>query len=297
MTLKSIDGTYSAGMYVNNEGGMNYYYDRVIENIDTSKEYYIEVELTGEKNIGNKKTQKANIRAQSEIGEYREKKIVVENNNIKFQGNEYNGEINTDLTEIKIELNEAGKEYIKGNIIIAEWINGVAYEPQGLPEMTLKSTDGEYSAGMYVRHEGGMSYYYDRVIYNLDTSKEYYIEVKLTGENNIGNKKVQKANIREQEEIGKLNNCEMKIINNNIVFEKETREIEKNAIEMQVEEVKKQEEQEKKEEVKVEEKQDKKEEQEVQVTDEEEKEQEVVEKIESDDKEYEENTVNVQETK
>ena len=191
--------------------------------------------MTGEKNIGNKKTQKANIRAQSEIGEYREKKIVVENNNIKFQGNEYNGEINTDLTEIKIELNEAGKEYIKGNIIIAEWINGVAYEPQGLPEMTLKSTDGEYSAGMYVRHEGGMSYYYDRVIYNLDTSKEYYIEVKLTGENNIGNKKVQKANIREQEEIGKLNNCEMKIINNNIVFEKETREIEIKAIEMQEE--------------------------------------------------------------
>ena len=88
---------------------------------------------------------------------------------------------------------------------------------------------------MYVRHEGGMSYYYDRVIYNLDPSKEYYIEVKLTGENNIGNKKVQKANIREQEEIGKLNNCEMKIINNNIVFEKETREIEIKAIEMQEE--------------------------------------------------------------
>ena len=221
MTLKSTDGTYSQEMYVRHEGGLNYYYDRVIYNLDTAKEYYIEVELTGENNISDKKIQIANIRPQRNIGKLNNKEMIVENNKLRFQGNEYIGEINTDLTTLKIDINEASREYIKGNIIIAEWINGVAYEPQGLPKMTLKSTDGTYSQEMYVRHDGGLNYYYDRVIYNLDTTKEYYIEVELTGENNISDKKVQIANIRPLENIGKLNNKEMIVENNQLKFKEE----------------------------------------------------------------------------
>ena len=67
----------------------------------------------------------------------------------------------------------------------------VAYEPKGMPEMIIKSTDGTYSAGCYLRHEGGLNYYYDRVVYNLSPEKEYYIEVRLTNENNISSKKTQ----------------------------------------------------------------------------------------------------------
>ena len=101
-----------------------------------------------------------------------------------------------------LDINEVGREYIHGNILIAEWINGVACVPDRLPEMTLKSTDGTYSAGMHVEHLGGLNYYYDRVIFNLDTSKDYYIEVKLTNPNNISSKKVQEANMQENEEVG-----------------------------------------------------------------------------------------------
>ena len=159
--------------------------------IDTNKTYYIEVELTGEKNIGTNKVQKANLNVGSQVGEYNGKTIVVTNNEITFRGNEYEGEINTDLKTINVSLNEAGREYISGNILIAEWIDGVAYEPKGMPEMIIKSTDGTYSAGCYLRHEGGLNYYYDRVVYNLSPEKEYYIEVRLTNENNISSKKTQ----------------------------------------------------------------------------------------------------------
>ena len=221
MTLKSTDGTYSQEMYVRHDGGLNYYYDRVIYNLDTTKEYYIEVELTGNKNIGNKKKQIANIRPQENIGKLNDQEMVVTNNKLTFKSNKYIGEINTDLTTMQMDINEAGKEYIKGNIIIAEWINGVACEPQGLPKMTLKSTDGQYSQEMYVRHDGGLNYYYDRVIYNLDTSKQYYIEVELTGKNNISNKKKQKANIRPIKNIGEFKGCKIQIESNNIVFQKQ----------------------------------------------------------------------------
>ena len=230
MTLKSEDGTYSQEMYVRHEEGLNYYYDRVIYNLDTTKEYYIEVELTGNKNIGNKKKQIANIRPMENIGKLNDQEMVVTNNKITFKSNKYIGEINTDLTTMQMDINEARRQYIKGNIIIAEWINGVACEPQGLPKMTLKSTDGQYSQEMYVRHDGGLNYYYDRVIYNLDTSKQYYIEVELTGKNNISNKKVQKANIRPIENIGEFKGCKIQIENNNIVFQKQEKMV------MQIEE-------------------------------------------------------------
>ena len=78
-------------------GGLNYRYDRVIYNLDTNKTYYIEVELTGEKNIGKNKIQKANLNAGIKVGEFKEKTLTLQNNEIVFKGNEYVGAINTDL--------------------------------------------------------------------------------------------------------------------------------------------------------------------------------------------------------
>ena len=44
--------------------------------------------------------------------------------------------------------NSKGEQYISGKIDIAEWVGGVCKTPQGLPKMTLKSTDGKYSKCM-----------------------------------------------------------------------------------------------------------------------------------------------------
>ena len=133
---------------------------------------------------------------------------------------EYYGEINTDLKTMKIAINGIGREYIKGEILIAEWIDGIAYTPKGLPQMTLKSTDGEYNAGMYIKHLGGLNFYYDRVIHNLDTSKEYYIEVKLTNTDNISAKKKQNANMQPIEDVGIFKGEKIELKENKMIFKK-----------------------------------------------------------------------------
>ena len=209
MTLKSTDGSYSMEMYVLHQGGLNYYYDRLIYDLDISKEYYIEVKLTGNKNIGTNKVQNANLNARKNVGEFKDKNLTLEGNKIVFKGNEYIGAINTDLKTMQLAQNEIGRNYIYGEILIAEWIDGVAYIPNKLPEMTIKATDGSFSTGMHVVHNGGLSYTYDRVMDNLDSSKEYEIEVKLTNNNNISNNKVQIAKL-ENKVIGKYG--EIKLI-------------------------------------------------------------------------------------
>ena len=225
MRIKATDGSYEAEFHLVHNGGLSYTYDRVVYNLKAGKEYEIEAELTGEKNIGENKTQIVKIPS-GEIGKKGTFKLIGEGNKLRVEnGSTYVGAINTDLKTMEIGVNEVGREYIAGNIIIAEWINGVACEPQGLPEMTLKSTDGTYSAGMHVVSTGGLNYTYDRVIYNLDTSKEYYIEVKLTGENNIGTNKVQRANLNAESEVGEFKGTTLRLENNMILFELKERVI------------------------------------------------------------------------
>ena len=218
MIIKATDGSFWTGMHVVHNGGLSYTYDRVMDNLDPTKEYEIEVKLTGINNKGNSKAQIAKL-PNKEIGRYDQVRLVVENNKIKMiDGSIYRGDINTDLQTMYIGVNEVGREYIHGNILIAEWIDGVANIPSGLPEMTLKATDGSYSMGMHVAHLGGLKYYYDRVIYDLDTKKEYYIEVKLTGNKNIGTNKEQRANLNASRNVGMFKDKNLTIENNKIVF-------------------------------------------------------------------------------
>ena len=182
MTLKSTDGKYSESMYVKYESGIRYYFDRDIEGLDTSKTYYIEVKLTGSKNTATdkEKTQTARWSKKGTIGTGTNgKKLTLSGNNIKVtDASKYVGTINTELKQMNVIKNSKGEQYISGKIDIAEWVGGVCKTPQGLPKMTLKSTDGKYSKEMYVKYESGITYYYDRNIEGLDTSKTYYIEVK-----------------------------------------------------------------------------------------------------------------------
>ena len=106
------------------------------------------------------------------------------------------GAINTELKQMNVIKNSKGQQYISGKIDIAEWVGGVCKTPQGLPKMTLKSTDGKYSKEMYVKYESGITYYYDRNIEGLDTSKTYYIEVKLTGSKNTASAAAKTQNAR-----------------------------------------------------------------------------------------------------
>ena len=214
MTIRATDGSYEAGFHIVHNGGLSYTYDRVVYNLKPDKEYEIEVELIGDNNRGTKKTQIVKL-VDGEIGKIDTFKLIAEDNKIKvIDGSLYNGEINTDLKTMRIEGNK-----IEGEILIAEWIEGVANEPQGEPKMAVKSTDGEYSKEVKLIHNSGLDYSYNVDIAGIDTSKTYYIEVELTGEKNIGNKKVQKANLNAESKVGEFKETILKLENNTIIFE------------------------------------------------------------------------------
>ena len=81
---------------------------------------------------------------------------------------------------MEIGENGEGSRYIYGEINIAEWVEGECLTPRdSMPKMTLKSEDGTYSKEMYVSYIGGISYYYDRYIDTIDTSKKYYKTNKI----------------------------------------------------------------------------------------------------------------------
>ena len=78
---------------------------------------------------------------------------------------------------------------------------------------------------MYVGYEGGIKYYFDKYIGNLDINKEYYINVKLTGKNNMAPEinKTQTAKITPQGEIGRCKNGNIvQVKGNNIKIVKDT---------------------------------------------------------------------------
>ena len=215
MTLKST-GTFATGMYVSQIDGINYYFDKCIKGIDESKEYYIEVELTNKKNTApeTNKKQTAKVKQQGKIGTCKNgDRVVVKGNNIKIEADTYKGNINTELYRINVIQTGAGLDYITGNIYIAEWVNNECRTPSATPKMTLKSTDGTFKTEMYVSQIDGINYYFDKCINGIDKSKEYYIEVELTGKNNISaevNKK-QTAKVKPQGEIGTRNNIKIEV--------------------------------------------------------------------------------------
>ena len=220
LELKTTEG-YSQKMYVHNLGGGNYYFDTYIEDIDQSKQYYIEAKLTNNKNIATDKEKTQTITIENkELGKLKDKKVVIRNSKIQFKdGDKYEGSISTKLTEgIYFKDNGAGKHYICGNVQILENIDGEKEVPSTKPSLTLKAKDG-YSQAMYIYDLGKGNYYFDTYIEDLDKNKEYYIEAKLTNTNNIiaESKKVQKVELQDKE-LGKVKGQKVVIKNSNIQF-------------------------------------------------------------------------------
>ena len=220
LELKTTAG-FSQKMYVHNSGGGNYYFDTYIEDIDQSKQYYIEAKLTNDKNIATDKEKTQTITIENkELGKLKDKKVVIRNSKIQFKdGDKYEGSISTKLTEgIYFKDNGAGKHYICGNVQIQENIDGEKEVPSTKPSLTLKSKDG-YSQTMYIYDLGKGNYYFDTYIEDLDKNKEYYIEAKLTNTNNIiaESKKVQKVELQDKE-LGKVKGQKVVIKNSNIQF-------------------------------------------------------------------------------
>ena len=132
----------------------------------------------------------------------------------------YMGNINTELINIENIISSNGDDYIGGSIYIAEWVGNDCRVPKGIPQMTLKSTDGTFSKKMYVSYLESIKYYFDINIKNLDMNKEYYIEVKLTGDKNISSEenKTQIARLPNKTLKENFKGNTIKTVNNKIIF-------------------------------------------------------------------------------
>ena len=223
ITLKSTDGKISKEMYVNYEENIKYYFDIDISKLDTSKEYYIEVILQGDKNIASESSKTQNLRLPSKTlnENFQGKTIKITNNKIVFSEGKYSGTINTTLNEIGLVQNARGEYYISGYVDIAEYIGegNPGNTPKSMPEIRLKSTDGTVNIVTYIGYEKGITYYFDKIIQYLDVSKEYYLEARLTTEENIASEvsKTQKLRLGTQT-IGKFNNITVNAKNDNFVL-------------------------------------------------------------------------------
>ena len=203
LKLKSTDGTFTKNLYRYYQNDFTYYFDKTIDELDKTKEYYIEAKLVNTDNIGTEE-QKTQILSlpNKELGLANGNYVKCEDNKIKFT---YQGTIDTQLQNLDMKDNGAGRHYICGNIDISEIINGDSQIPSTLPELKLKSTDG-YSQNMYINHSGNGSYYFDTYVEELDRTKEYYIEARLSNINNIASEEEKTAKvIIEDKELGKLN--------------------------------------------------------------------------------------------
>ena len=83
----------------------------------------------------------------------------------------------------------------------------------------MKSDDG-YTQKMYINHSGNGRYYFDTYIEDLDNTRQYYIEVKLTDKNNIASEKDKTQNLKlKDQELGETNNNIVSIVNNKICLQ------------------------------------------------------------------------------
>ena len=89
---------------------------------------------------------------------------------------EYSGDINSQLVRIE-SRNEEGIDYISGEIIIVEWVDGTSTVPSALPKMSMESEDGLESMEVFVTPTGTNTYYFDRSFGYLRPEVGYSLKV------------------------------------------------------------------------------------------------------------------------
>ncbi len=188
MRFKSIDGKVNMEVYVTATGTNTYYFDRYIEGIDTSKEYYFEIESGDSRNVSeNRKMNVYYTRTKFDdtiVGKYHDKKIRLKRQKITFEEDTYVGNINSELYQFNVG-EQNGATYVSGEIVVVEWVDGKSTVPEKKPKMRFKSIDGKVNMEVYVTATGTNTYYFDRYIEGIDTSKEYYFEIESGDSRNI----------------------------------------------------------------------------------------------------------------
>ncbi len=171
MAFKSASGE-EISVFVTPTGTNTYYFDRFIEGLTAGEEYYFEISSGSSYNISDYKTMRVNLDTspqmapEADLGEIGGSTLAYKRNGageltIFCKTREYRGDINSQLERVE-GRNVEGIDYISGQIIIVEWVDGISTVPSALPRMRMESEDGLESLEVFVTPTGTNTYYFDR---------------------------------------------------------------------------------------------------------------------------------------
>ena len=228
MRLKSTDGTVNKKCFVKQESGNTYYFDLSIKNIDMAKEYILEISLENKNNLSENKVQQVDLRKLPEsIGKCQNDKVLKnKDNKLFFEDYTYVGNLNTELKQFKLGIGTNNAAYVSGEIVVVEWVDGKSTVPEVAPKMRFKSTDGTIDMEVFVTSTGTNTYYFDRFIEGIDTSKEYYFEVESGDSRNVS--EYNKVNVYysgtkfNNTVVGKYQDKRIRLSGQKITFEEDT---------------------------------------------------------------------------
>lgn len=189
MTFKSTDGVEEIEVFVTPTGTNTYYFDRFIEGLTPGREYVFEITSGDKRNISAYRSMNVllstspQMETAKDLGEIGEQKICyreAENGELRLRckrTEEYVGHINSEL--IKTELvTGANGNYVSGEIVVVEWVNEQSTVPSETPIMYFKSVDGLESLPVFITPTGTNTYYFDRSLGDMDTTKEYVFTIE-----------------------------------------------------------------------------------------------------------------------
>ena len=226
ITLVSTDGTVETEAFVTATGTNTYYFDKFIDNIDTSKQYKIKIELVEKYNISTSKVNTIDMsKRQSELGRFNNYKLIIQENSIVFEDESYIGDINSELKTFNVGISN-NSTYVSGEIVVVEWVDGKSTVPEVAPKMSFKSTDGTVNMEVFVTATGTNTYYFDRFIEGIDTSKEYYFEIESGDSRNISEYRSMNVYFTQTKYndtiVGKYHDKNIRLLKQKILFEEDT---------------------------------------------------------------------------
>ena len=230
MRFKSTDGTIDMEVFVTATGTNTYYFDRYIEGIDTNKKYYFEIESGDSNNISENRKMNvyfSNTKFENTVvGKYKGQRIRLKGQEITFEKDTYVGNINSELKQFNVGIGVNNSTYVSGEIVVVEWVDGKSTVPEVAPKMRFKSTDGTVDMEVFVTATGTNTYYFDRYIEGIDTSKQYYFEIESGDSRNVSeNRKmnVYFSNTKfENTVVGKYKGQRIRLKGQEITFEADT---------------------------------------------------------------------------
>ncbi len=195
MIFKSTDGTEQIDVFVTPTGTNTYYFDRFIEGLSPNKEYVFEIASGTSTNISPNRQmnvllstspQMASVKNLGEIGDQKISYHKATNGELRLyrQRDEYIGHINSELIKTELVKGPNGN-YVSGQIVVVEWVDGLSTVPFETPIMHFKSVDGLESLPVFVTPTGTNTYYFDRSLGDMDTGKEYVFTIESGDELNV----------------------------------------------------------------------------------------------------------------